>query len=87
MNEEIGLLDRIADHTAGVGVLGLGYVGLPLAVQLADALVAQCERLERTPSPLFQDLAGEAGDRCRVETSAERDTRRSHTPQAATGRF
>ncbi len=37
MNEEIGLLDRIADHSAGVGVLGLGYVGLPLAVHLAEA--------------------------------------------------
>ncbi len=37
MNEEIGLLDRIADRSAGVGVLGLGYVGLPLAVHLAEA--------------------------------------------------
>ncbi len=37
MNEETGLLDRIADRSAGVGVLGLGYVGLPLAVQLAEA--------------------------------------------------
>jgi len=37
VNQEIGLLDRIADHSATVGVLGLGYVGLPLAVQLAEA--------------------------------------------------
>ncbi len=32
-----GLLDRIADHEARVGILGLGYVGLPLAVHFAEA--------------------------------------------------
>jgi UDP-N-acetyl-D-glucosamine dehydrogenase len=31
------LEDRIRDRTARVGVLGLGYVGLPLAVQFAEA--------------------------------------------------
>jgi len=31
------LLERIADHTAVVGVVGLGYVGLPLAVEFARA--------------------------------------------------
>lgn len=29
--------DRIANHTAHVGVIGLGYVGLPLAVEFASA--------------------------------------------------
>ena len=32
-----GLRKRIADRTARVGVVGLGYVGLPTAVALADA--------------------------------------------------
>jgi UDP-N-acetyl-D-glucosamine dehydrogenase len=32
-----GLKDRIANRTARVGVLGLGYVGLPLAVEFARA--------------------------------------------------
>src|SRR3954471_2122553 len=31
------LLDRIQDRTAVVGVIGLGYVGLPLAVEFAKA--------------------------------------------------
>lgn len=31
------LLHRITTHTAHVGVIGLGYVGLPLAVALAEA--------------------------------------------------
>ena len=31
------LLERILDRTARVGVVGLGYVGLPLAVELAGA--------------------------------------------------
>src|SRR3954467_12309757 len=31
------LLDRIHSHRARVGVVGLGYVGLPLAVELAKA--------------------------------------------------
>lgn len=30
-------LDRIADHTARVGVIGLGYVGLPLALTFRSA--------------------------------------------------
>jgi UDP-N-acetyl-D-glucosamine dehydrogenase len=32
MEEEMSLLEKIKDHTAMVGVIGLGYVGLPLAV-------------------------------------------------------
>ena len=32
MPQEI-LVRKIADHTAVVGVMGLGYVGLPLAVE------------------------------------------------------
>jgi UDP-N-acetyl-D-glucosamine dehydrogenase len=32
-----GLLDRIQDRSAVVGVIGLGYVGLPLAVEFAKA--------------------------------------------------
>jgi UDP-N-acetyl-D-glucosamine dehydrogenase len=31
------VLDRIANHTAVVGVVGLGYVGLPLAIEFARA--------------------------------------------------
>jgi UDP-N-acetyl-D-glucosamine dehydrogenase len=31
------LRNRIASHTARVGVVGLGYVGLPLAVEFAEA--------------------------------------------------
>jgi UDP-N-acetyl-D-glucosamine dehydrogenase len=31
------ILDRIADHTAVIGVVGLGYVGLPLAIEFARA--------------------------------------------------
>lgn len=31
------LFDRLRQRTATVGVLGLGYVGLPLAVELARA--------------------------------------------------
>jgi UDP-N-acetyl-D-glucosamine dehydrogenase len=35
---EAGLLrDKIRNHTAQVGVIGLGYVGLPLAVEMARA--------------------------------------------------
>jgi len=32
MEEKMSLLEKIKDHTATVGVIGLGYVGLPLAV-------------------------------------------------------
>jgi UDP-N-acetyl-D-glucosamine dehydrogenase len=31
------LLDKIQNHTAKVGIIGLGYVGLPLAVEAASA--------------------------------------------------
>lgn len=31
------LADRICNHTAKVGIIGLGYVGLPLAVEFANA--------------------------------------------------
>ncbi len=31
------LIDRFASHRATVGVVGLGYVGLPLAVVMAEA--------------------------------------------------
>ena len=37
MTDDFGLLDRIADHEARIGILGLGYVGLPLAVHFAEA--------------------------------------------------
>src|SRR5215469_10664455 len=30
------LLERIADRSARIGVIGLGYVGLPLAVEFAQ---------------------------------------------------
>ena len=32
---DVALLDKIENHTARVGVIGLGYVGLPLAVEMA----------------------------------------------------
>ena len=31
------LLDRLNNRTARVGIVGLGYVGLPLAVEFAEA--------------------------------------------------
>ena len=31
------LLNRIENHSAVVGVVGMGYVGLPLAVEFAEA--------------------------------------------------
>jgi len=34
-NPKAQLLQRIRDHTAIVGVVGLGYVGLPFAVEKA----------------------------------------------------
>jgi UDP-N-acetyl-D-glucosamine dehydrogenase len=37
MNEHSKLLDRIRSHEARVGVVGLGYVGLPVAVTFAEA--------------------------------------------------
>lgn len=36
MNYKQQLLDRLADRSAVIGVVGLGYVGLPLAVAFAD---------------------------------------------------
>jgi UDP-N-acetyl-D-glucosamine dehydrogenase len=35
--DDFGLLERIADREARIGVLGLGYVGLPLVVHFAEA--------------------------------------------------
>ena len=37
MSYEGGLLERLAKREARIGVLGLGYVGLPLATHLAEA--------------------------------------------------
>jgi UDP-N-acetyl-D-glucosamine dehydrogenase len=37
LTDDFGLLGRIANHDARVGVLGLGYVGLPLVVHFAEA--------------------------------------------------
>jgi len=37
MDNKQRLLDKIADRTAVIGVVGLGYVGLPLAVEFARA--------------------------------------------------
>ena len=31
------LLERISNHEATIGVVGLGYVGLPLAITFAEA--------------------------------------------------
>lgn len=33
------LLKKINSHKASVGVIGLGYVGLPLAVELAKKIL------------------------------------------------
>ena len=38
MNRSVSLHDRLTDRTAKVGVIGLGYVGLPLAVEFARAV-------------------------------------------------
>jgi UDP-N-acetyl-D-glucosamine dehydrogenase len=37
MTQKQILLEKIADHTARIGVIGMGYVGLPLAVEFAQA--------------------------------------------------
>ena len=37
MNIKEQLLEKINNRTAVVGVIGLGYVGLPLAVEKANA--------------------------------------------------
>ena len=33
----MGLIDKINDKSAKIGVIGLGYVGLPLAVEFTNA--------------------------------------------------
>src|SRR5579885_16925 len=49
----MGLLEKIEDRSALVGVVGLGYAGLPLAVAFADAgfnvvgVDLDCERVEK----------------------------------------
>ena len=37
MSDVVSLRDRLADRSARAGVIGLGYVGLPLAVEFARA--------------------------------------------------
>ena len=37
MSDSVSLHGRLTDRTARVGVVGLGYVGLPLAVEFARA--------------------------------------------------
>ena len=37
MNYSEIILDKIADNSEIVGIIGLGYVGLPLAVNFAEA--------------------------------------------------
>ena len=37
MSQKDKLLERIADRTARIGVIGLGYVGLPHALLYEDA--------------------------------------------------
>ena len=34
----MALKDRFADHSAVLGVVGLGYVGLPLVIEMAKAV-------------------------------------------------
>lgn len=59
------LTERIANKTARVGIIGLGYVGLPLAVEFAkagfsvtgiDVIASKVERLNAGDSYL-QDVA------------------------------
>ena len=35
------LISRIENKTAVIGIIGLGYVGLPLAIRFAEAVVSQ----------------------------------------------
>ena len=37
MNHKQQLLDKIGNKTARIGVIGLGYVGLPLALVFEEA--------------------------------------------------
>jgi len=37
MNYKNQILEKIASNTEVVGIIGLGYVGLPLAVNFAEA--------------------------------------------------
>jgi UDP-N-acetyl-D-glucosamine dehydrogenase len=61
------LAEKIADRTARVGIVGLGYVGLPLAVEFAkagfsvtgiDAVESKVERINAGDS-YIQDVNGE----------------------------
>ncbi len=69
------LLDRIADRTARIGVIGLGYVGIPLAQGILraglpvtgfDVLPERIAQLEQGISP----LAHMSGDDIRAMTAA-----------------
>ena len=37
MTNKTTILNKISDNTIVVGIIGLGYVGLPLAVNFAEA--------------------------------------------------
>ena len=42
------LAEKISNRTARVGIIGLGYVGLPLAVEFAQALVTNPDSVRVT---------------------------------------
>ena len=57
MNYKKTILEKITNNTEVVGIIGLGYVGLPLAVNFAEALA--------TPNPSQNPdaigISGQAG--------------------------
>ena len=78
------LIARLADHSAKIGVIGLGYVGLPLVQRIAeqgfsvlglDVDAAKVERLNRGESYIRH-----------IDAKSIAMTRRAGSPPPATSR-
>ena len=51
------LIEKVEGRTAVIGVIGLGYVGLPLAVEKAKAGFTECvPAISNRPQPLGRDF-------------------------------
>ncbi len=58
IGSKVGLIERIRDHSAVVGVIGLGYVGLPFAVEKAK-VGFRVIGVEQNPTRAAQVNAGQ----------------------------